>query len=82
MKFPDIKVTVAPDQQTAVADLTVAVDISGEHDSVVQEMKFTLQKTGGEWLITRVETVRTFSRLRPIFPRHFELCTTAGSFHS
>ena len=27
----------------------------------VQEMKFTFQKIGGDWLITRVETVRTLS---------------------
>ena len=61
VKFPDINITVAPDKQSAVADLTVEANISGEHDSMVQEMKFTLQKTDGQWLITRVETVRTLS---------------------
>ena len=61
VKFPDINITVAPDKQSAVADLTVEANISGEHDSVVREMKFTLRKTDGQWLITRVETVRTLS---------------------
>jgi hypothetical protein len=61
VKFPDINITVAPDKQTAVADLTVEANISGEHDSIVREMKFTLRKTNGQWLITRVETVRTLS---------------------
>ena len=61
VKFPDINVTVAPDKQSAVADLTVQANISGETDSIVQEMKFTLQKIDGQWLITRVETVRTLS---------------------
>jgi hypothetical protein len=61
VKFPDINVTVASDKQSAVADLTVEVDVSGEPDRIVQEMKFTLQKIDGRWLITRVETVRTFS---------------------
>ncbi len=61
VKFPDINVTVAPDQQSAVVDLTMEASISGEHDPIVQEMKLTLQKTGGQWLITRVETVRTLS---------------------
>jgi hypothetical protein len=59
--LPDINVTVAPDKQSAVVDLTVEANIAGEHDTIVQEMKFTLQQTDGEWLITRVETVRTLS---------------------
>jgi len=59
--FPDINITVAPDKQSAVADLTVEVNIAGEHDSIVQEMKFTFQKTDDGWLIARVETVRTLS---------------------
>ena len=61
VKFPDINITVAPDKQSAVVDLTVEANISGEHNSIVREMKFTLQKTDGQWLITRVETVRTLS---------------------
>jgi hypothetical protein len=61
VRFPDINVTVAPDKQSAVADLTVQANISGESDSIVQEMKFTLRKIDGRWLITRVETVRTLS---------------------
>ena len=61
VKFPDINITVAPDQQSAVADLTVEANVSGEHDPIVQEMKFTLRKTDGQWLITRVETVRTLT---------------------
>ncbi len=63
VKFPDIEVTVAPDRQSAVADLTLEANIPGEPNPIVQEMKFTLQKTDGEWLITRVETVRTFTIL-------------------
>jgi ketosteroid isomerase-like protein len=61
VKFPDINITVAPDKQSAMADLTVEANISGEHDSVVREMKFTLRKTDGQWLITRIETVRTLT---------------------
>ena len=66
VKFPDINITVAPDKQSAVADLTVEARVSGQPDLIVQEMKFTLRKTDGKWLVTRVETVRTLS----IF--HFE----------
>jgi hypothetical protein len=71
VQFPDINITVVPDKQSAVADLTVEARVSGEQDLIVQEMKFTLQKTDGEWLVTRVETVRTLSILHfepPRFP--------------
>jgi len=82
VKFPDINVTVAPDKQSAVADLTVEANVSGEADPMVQEMKFTLHKIDGQWLIIRVETVRTLSWCPQIYFRDFELCTAAGSFHS
>ena len=71
VKFPDINITVAPDKQSATADLTVEARVSGQQDLIVQEMKFTLQKTDGQWLVTRVETVRTLSILHfepPRFP--------------
>jgi len=61
VEFPDINITVAPDKHSAVADLTVVVRVAGEQDSIVQEMKFTFQKTDDGWLISRVETVRTLT---------------------
>lgn len=61
VKFPDINVTVDADKATAQADITVKARIPGEQDMMVQAMKFTLRKTGGKWLITRVQTVRTLS---------------------
>ena len=61
VRFPDINLTVAADRQSAVADVTVDADVRGEHDTLLQEMKFTLCKIDGQWLITRVETVRVLS---------------------
>ncbi|HVU07734.1 MAG TPA: hypothetical protein VHG89_04230 [Verrucomicrobiae bacterium] len=61
VKVPDVQVTLAPDKQSAVADVTVDVEISGERDALVQEMKFTFQKMDGDWLITKIETVRTLN---------------------
>jgi hypothetical protein len=61
VQFPDIKITVAPDKQSAVADLTVEANVAGDRDSIVQETKFTFQQTDGQWLIARVETVPTLS---------------------
>jgi len=59
--FPDLNVTVAPDKQSAVVDVTVVANAAGQSDSFVQQMKFTFQKTEDGWLISRVETVRTLS---------------------
>ena len=58
VEFPDMSVTVAPDKQSAVADVAVKFEASGEKGSNLQEIKFTFQKIDGDWLVTRVETVR------------------------
>lgn len=61
IKFLDVNVTVGADKQSATADLTVQVQSPGQKDFAAQEIKVSFQKIGGEWLITRVETVRTLS---------------------
>lgn len=62
VEFLDVDVKVGPDKQSATADLTVHVATSADKDFLVQEMKITFQKFESDWLITRVETVRTLSR--------------------
>ena len=59
IEFVDVLVTLAPDKQSAEADLTARIQSGG--DLNVQEIKFTLKKVDGQWLVTRAETVRTFS---------------------
>jgi hypothetical protein len=61
VEFLDINVIVGPDKASAVADLTARIFIAGDKDFIVQEMKFSLRKIDGEWLIYRVETVKTLS---------------------
>jgi ketosteroid isomerase-like protein len=61
VEFPDMNITVSPDKQSATADVVLKVQAAGEKDFYVQEVKFTFQKIEGDWLITRVETVRTLS---------------------
>ncbi len=61
VKFSDLIVSVSADKENAQAEMTVEARPPGDPDPVVQQMKFTLQKTDGKWLITRVQTVRTFS---------------------
>jgi hypothetical protein len=63
VKFLDVNVTLAPNRQLAVADFTVEARVADDQDFIVQEMKFTLRKISGQWLITRVETIRTLSIL-------------------
>jgi hypothetical protein len=58
----DITITFGPDKTTAVANLTLKVQVNGEKDFTPQEMKFTLKKINGQWLIREAETVRTLSQ--------------------
>jgi hypothetical protein len=59
VKFPDIEdIAVAPDKNSATANVTVDATVSGESNAMVEELKFTFAKTDGEWLIDKVETVR------------------------
>jgi hypothetical protein len=80
--FPDINITVAPGKQSAEVNLTVEANASGWRERLLQEMKFTLRRVDGQWLITRIETIQTLSRPGPIHLRHFKLCTAPGTFHS
>lgn len=66
VKFPDIKVTVAPDKTSAVVYLTAQGKVSGQKDFFLQELRLRLIKVKRDWLIHHVETVRTLSE-RPGF---------------
>jgi hypothetical protein len=59
VEFLDILVKVAPDKQSAVANLTAKGSVPGERDLMVQEFRIMLRKLGGDWLVWRLETVRT-----------------------
>jgi len=59
VEFVDANVTVADDKESADVDLTAKGKVRGEANYYVQEMKFTLKKINGKWLIVRVETVKT-----------------------
>lgn len=62
LKFPDINVSVAPDQASAGAEVTANVSIPGEADVFAEELKISFEKSDRHWLINKVETVRTISR--------------------
>jgi len=62
LELLDINITFAPGKTSAIANLTLKVRANGERDFTPQEVKFTLKKIKGEWLIRQAETVRTLSR--------------------
>jgi hypothetical protein len=59
VEFPDIHMTFAPDKRSATADVTLKAKVSGQNDLIVQELAITFDKTNRDWLITRIETVKT-----------------------
>jgi len=64
VEFLDLNVLLAPDQQSATVNLTAKVTSDDEKDFQVQELKITLKKVNGDWLIFQIETVRTLSEVR------------------
>ena len=61
VEFLDINVTLEAGKQTAKANLTGRWTVSGNRDFDVMEFNFLLRKVDGNWLIYRVETVKTLS---------------------
>jgi hypothetical protein len=57
--FPDINITLGPDKQSAEVELTALGKVAGEADPQVYVFRLMLKRVGGEWLIRRVETVKT-----------------------
>ncbi|MEY4387557.1 MAG: SnoaL-like domain [Verrucomicrobiota bacterium] len=61
VEFLDTQVTLSADQSNATVSLTAKARAPGDRDFFVQELKFLLRKINGEWLIVRIETVRTLT---------------------
>jgi hypothetical protein len=61
VKFVDLNIQLAPDRTSATVDLTGEARLAGDRDFFVQELKFYFRKSDGQWLIVRVETVRTLT---------------------
>ncbi len=61
--FPDMNITIDPGGQTAKVNLTGKAEIPGERDISAQEFNFLLKKVDGQWLIYKVETVKTLSEI-------------------
>lgn len=61
VEFVDQNITLSPDQSEATVSLTGKARVTGDRDLLVQELKFFLRKINGDWLIVRIETVRTLT---------------------
>lgn len=57
--FRDATARVSPDKQSAEVSCTARVSTGDSKDFGIQELRIQFQKVGGDWLITRVETVKT-----------------------
>jgi hypothetical protein len=58
----DPVITLGADRKSAIVELTIRAETIGNKYLVVQEMKFTMKEVDGDWLILRVETVKTLNR--------------------
>jgi hypothetical protein len=61
-KFADPNIELTHGNEEAIVDVAFTADIGGEKDSLVEELKIEMKKTGGDWLINRVESVDTLKR--------------------
>jgi hypothetical protein len=59
VRFPDIVVAVAEDRRSAAANVTVRAKVHGEKDDYVDELKLLFRPEDGDWLIFRIEPVKT-----------------------
>jgi hypothetical protein len=61
VQFLDVTVRLGADKLTADVSCTAKVNAGDSKDFGVQEMHFQLKKVEGDWLITKVKTVKTLS---------------------
>jgi hypothetical protein len=59
VQFLDVSVVVDPDGQQAIAHLTGRANIPGESTPQVDEFKFGFKYVDGDWLINRIQNVKT-----------------------
>jgi len=59
VQFQDATARVSPDKQGAEVNCTVRVSTGDSKDFGIQELRLQFKKIGGDWLITRAETVKT-----------------------
>ena len=61
VELDDISVNVGADKRTAIANLTLKVTVEGQPDFIVKELNVSLKKVDRQWVIYKVDTVKTLS---------------------
>ena len=64
VKLLDPIITVGADNKSAIVELTINAGTPTDSHLLVQEVKFTMKEVDGNWLIIRVETIRTLNQLK------------------
>ena len=59
VEFLDPVIQFPGSHEGAVVELTMKAQINGEPDLIVQELRLTMKRQSGEWLIDRIETVKS-----------------------
>jgi len=59
VQFDDATAHIGADKQSAEVDCTARVSVKDSKDFGIQELHIQLKKIDGDWLITKVETVKT-----------------------
>lgn len=62
IQFLDIAVDLDEDFESALAHLTAKIYFANDPEYAVQEFRLTMAKPGGDWLVKRVETVKTIEQ--------------------
>ena len=58
-KFLDLDIEVTPGSQAAIVKLTLEAKAGRDSELIEQELQFNLKKVDGQWLIHRIQTVKT-----------------------
>lgn len=69
VKLLDPVITLGANGDSAVVEVTANAETAGERHLIVQELKLTLKLVEKDWLIVRVETVRTLNQAPSQLPR-------------
>jgi hypothetical protein len=59
VEFVDVAVALAADKRSALAHLTATADLPGEKVPEVEELEIGLVKVERDWLINKIQTVKT-----------------------
>jgi len=55
----DVNIELGAGHDSALVDLTLKAKLGNEPEPIWQELKFNLKKINGDWLISRVDTIKT-----------------------